>query len=119
MPRDNPLIVEAHVPLDAISELRQGLPAQVRLTAYRQRTTPLIEGRVTYVSADALSDKQATAPHFVVYVELSKASLEAAGALNLHPGMAAEVYIKTSERTALDYLLEPILVSIRRAFRDH
>ena len=33
--------------------------------------------------------------------------------------MAAEVYIKTSERTALDYLLEPILVSIRRAFRDH
>ena len=59
VPRDNPLIVEAHVPLDAISELRQGLPAQVRLTAYKQRTTPLIEGRVTYVSADALSDKQA------------------------------------------------------------
>jgi len=119
VPRDNPLIVEAHVPLDAISELRQGLLAQVRLTAYRQRTTPLVEGRVTYVSADALSDKQASAPHFVVYVELSKTSLKAAGALNLHPGMAAEVYIKTSERTALDYLLEPILVSIRRAFRDH
>jgi epimerase transport system membrane fusion protein len=119
VPRDNPLIVEAHVPLDAISELRQGLLAQVRLTAYRQRTTPLVEGRVTYVSADALSDKQASAPHFVVYVELSKTSLKAAGALNLHPGMAAEVYIKTSERTALDYLLEPVLVSIRRAFRDH
>ena len=119
VPRDNPLIVEARVPLDAISELRPELPAQVRLTAYKQRTTPLVEGRVTYVSADALSDKQGTAPHFVVYVELSKAALDAAGALNLHPGMAAEVYIKTSERTALDYLLEPILISIRRAFRDH
>ncbi len=119
VPRDNLLIVEAHVPLDAISELRQGMRAEVRLTAYKQRTTPLVEGRVTYVSADALSEKQGTAPHFVTYIELSKASLDAAGSLDLHPGMAAEVYIKTSERTALDYFLEPIVVSIRRAFRDH
>ena len=34
------------------------------------------------------------------------------------PGMPAEVYIKTVERTFLDYLLQPIRDSMTRAFRE-
>lgn len=119
VPSDNPLIVEVRVPLDAISELRPGLVAQVRLTAFTQRTTPLIDGVVTYVSADAMSDRQNAAPYFVCHIQLNKTSLEHARLPDLHPGMAAEAYIKTVNRTALDYLVEPLLVAMKRAFRDH
>jgi epimerase transport system membrane fusion protein len=119
VPKDNPLIVEARVPLDAISELREGLAVEVRLTAFKQRTTPLVEGTVSYVSADALTDRQNGTPYFVAHIRVSKSTLEAAGLPDLHPGMAAEAYIKTIDRSALDYLLEPVLISMKRAFRDH
>jgi HlyD family type I secretion membrane fusion protein len=119
VPKDNPLLIEARVPVDAIGELRHGLPADVHLTAYKQRTTPLIEGKVIHVSADALADRQSGIPYYVTHIQLSPQSLHAAGDLALHPGMAAEVYIKTRERTALDYLVEPLTNSIRRAFRDY
>ena len=34
------------------------------------------------------------------------------------PGMPAEVYIKTAERTFLDYLLRPLKDTMARAFRE-
>lgn len=39
-----------------MSDLTLGMTAEVRLTAFEQRTTPLVQGRLEYVSADALSD---------------------------------------------------------------
>jgi multidrug efflux pump subunit AcrA (membrane-fusion protein) len=93
--------------------------ADVRLTAYRQRNTPLIAGRVTQVSADALSDRQGGAPYYVVQVTLDAASLAAAGEVALQPGMAAEVFIRSRSGTALDFLVEPLLNAARRSLRQH
>jgi HlyD family type I secretion membrane fusion protein len=119
VPDDSPLLVEVHVGVDAIAELRPGQVADVRLTAYRQRSTPLIAGRVTQVSADALSDRQGGAPYYVVQVTLDPASLAAAGEVALQPGMAAEVFIRSRSGTALDFLVEPLLNAARRSLRQH
>lgn len=39
--------------------------------------------------------------------------------LTLIAGQSTEVYIKTSERTALEFLLEPLTAGLRRSFREH
>lgn len=119
VPDGSPLLVEARVGVDAIGELRPGLGADVRLTAYRQRGTPLVAGRVAYVSADALIDRQDSAPYYLVHVVLDAAALAQAGEVSLRPGMAAEVFVRTRERSALDYLLEPLVAAARRSFREY
>lgn len=119
VPDDAPRMVEARVAVDAVGDLRNGLHADVRLTPYRQRDTPLIDGKLVYVSADSLTDRQSGAPYFVIHVELDRASLEKAGNPVVSPGMGAEVFVRTRERSALDYLLEPLVNATRRSFRDH
>jgi epimerase transport system membrane fusion protein len=119
VPDGNPLLVEARVGVDAIGELRLGLPTDVRLTAYKQQTTPLIEGRVVYLSADALVDAQTQVPYFLIHVELDALALKRAGEVSLQPGMGAEVYVRTRERTAFGYLMEPFVIAARRSFREY
>ncbi len=55
----------------------------------------------------------------MIHIELDRASLERAGNPVVSPGMGAEVFVRTRERSALDYLLEPLVNATRRSFRDH
>lgn len=119
VPDGEPLLVEARIGLDDIDQVQLGQAVEVRLTAYPTRTTPLLSGRIRYVSADQLTDSRTGAPHYLAQVAVEPASLTAAGAnIHLQPGMHAELFIQTSERTLLDYLLEPVTASLRRALRE-
>jgi multidrug efflux pump subunit AcrA (membrane-fusion protein) len=72
---------------------------------------------VVHVSADSLTDPHTNTPSYLAHVAIDRGQLEAAGGLELHPGMPAEVMIVTGRRTALDYLLAPIEENFARAFR--
>jgi HlyD family secretion protein len=119
VPAKEELLIDARVsPLD-IDALRPGLPARVLLPAFQQRNLPQIMGRVRQVAADATADPQTGKMFFEVRVEIDPGQLAALEPpLELTPGMPAEVYITTGERTALDYLLGPFYDSLRRAFRE-
>jgi HlyD family type I secretion membrane fusion protein len=119
VPDDAPLRIEARVAVDAIAALHAGAPAEVRLTAYRQRTTPLIEGRVVQVSPDALTDHQTGAAYFLIQVELDPKSLAGAGSVIVQPGMGAEVHVRTQDRTPIEFLIEPLMNAARRSMREH
>jgi HlyD family secretion protein/epimerase transport system membrane fusion protein len=118
VPSADRLVVEARVRPDDIDVVHEGLPAQVRLTAYMQRTTPYVEGTVTQVSADHIIDEQTGVAYFKVRVEIDATSLAELDDVDLYPGMPVDVMIKTGERTALDYMLAPITGSMYRAFRE-
>ena len=93
--------------------------AQVILSAYSQRNLPRIEGRVRSISADRLIDEATGLPYFLARVEVDPSQFEGLEAeIQLSPGMPAEVFILTGERTAFEYILDPWLQSFRRAFRE-
>jgi HlyD family secretion protein len=117
VPRDDRLVVETQVALTDIEQVRLGNPVNIRLTAYRQRETPMIHGRITYVSADRQQDQRGMS-FFVVRAELDPASLAAARGVQVAPGMPAETFILGERRSALNYLLRPIEDSLRRSLRD-
>lgn len=119
VPDDAPLLVEARIPVDAVADVRIGQAADVRLTPYRQRETPMIDARVVYVSADSLIDRHTGAPYFTLHAELDRDSLARAGDLVVSPGMGAEVFVRTRDRTTLDFLLEPLVNAMRRSLREH
>jgi len=112
------LLVEARVRPEDINFVRVDAPADVRLTAFRQRITPTVVGKVTYLSADRLLDKTSNVPYYVVHVRVSAEALQRAGNLKLQAGMPAEVFIQTSSRNALQYLLDPFLGFLQRSMRE-
>jgi epimerase transport system membrane fusion protein len=118
VPEEKVLIIEARIRPEDINHVSSGSPADVRLTAYKYRETPLVEGGVTYVSGDRLVDSQTGAPYYVVHVNVSAEALDQAGRLRLQAGMPAEVFIRTDQRTTLDYLLAPMTAYFRRALRE-
>ena len=119
VPDHNPLIVEAQVKVEDIDNLKPGLTVDVRLTAYSQRNTPILTGRVTYVSADRMVDQETNTPFYTAHIVIDDASLAAAAKdIVLFPGMPAEVFVNTGARTALDYFLEPLTSTLRRSLRE-
>jgi HlyD family type I secretion membrane fusion protein len=118
VPANPELIVEARVRPEDITYVKIGGDADVRLSAFKQRTTPTVTGKVTYVSADSLSDNKTGATYYLTHVKLSPESLKEAGDLKLQAGMPAEVFVRTPARTPLEYLLDPLTGFLQRSFRE-
>jgi HlyD family type I secretion membrane fusion protein len=119
VPTDLPLHIEARVGAAAATDIQVGQAVSVRLSGTRQRSTPLLPGRVVGLSADALVDPRSGAEYFAVQVELAPDSIPADVRHVVRPGGAAEVYVQTSERTALEFLIEPLTAGISRSFKEH
>lgn len=117
VPNNESLILEAQVSVDGIKDLYIDQAADLRFTAFKSRTTPIVTGKVTYVSADALTDKNEV-PYYQVHIRPNPESLKAADIMAIQPGMAAEVFILTEGRSALDYLLSPITDTLRKSMRE-
>jgi HlyD family type I secretion membrane fusion protein len=117
VPQEKRLIIEARIRPEDINHVRPGSEADIRLTAYQSRTTPLVPGSVTYVSGDRMVEQQTGQPYYIVHVDVPEKAL-AASNLRLQAGMPAEVFIRTDTRTALDYLLAPVTAYLRRAMRE-
>jgi len=120
LPADADLIIEAHVPRTEIDSVRAGQKAMVRLVALNQRTTPVLNGDVFYVSADALPADPASQQQefYLARVHLPPSEISRVRGFSPTPGMPAEILIQTEERTFFSYLTKPIVDSMSRAFTE-
>jgi HlyD family type I secretion membrane fusion protein len=118
LPKDDALVIEAEVDPNDIDVVRIGLSAQVRLTAFKQRNTPTLEGDVTRISADSFTHERSGATYFLARITIDPAERDKLDGGELYPGMPAEVIIVTGKQTAFEYFLTPITDSFRRAFRE-
>jgi len=112
------LVIEARVQPDDIDVVQAGQGAQVRVTAFNQRDLPAMEGTVVTVSADSLVDERTGEPYYVAQIKINDEEIGKLGEYEMQPGMPAEVMIRTGARTMFDYLLEPLLSTLRRAMRE-
>jgi len=118
LPKDDTLVIEAEINPNDIDVVRVGLTAQVRLTAFKQRNTPPLEGEVTRVSADSFTHERTGATYFLARITIDPAERDKVDGGELYPGMPAEVMIVTGKQTAFEYFLTPVTDSFRRAFRE-
>lgn len=122
VPSGDKLVIEARIRPQDIDALADGQTANVRLSALSQRTTPMMEGHVIYVSGDALPDDQRGRPTgdnvYIVRVQLDDSVAEELPHFQPTPGMPAELYIKTGDRTFFQYLMQPLIDTMQRAFRE-
>jgi HlyD family type I secretion membrane fusion protein len=129
LPINDELMIQARIKPADVAYVREGQHALVRLSALNQRVTPMIEGVVTYLSADAVPEQPvgraqeqeaAKGVSFVLRVRLDQKDLaRKVEAFQPTPGMPADLFIETGERTFFDYLMRPLVDSFLRAFREH
>ncbi|MBN8827232.1 MAG: HlyD family type I secretion periplasmic adaptor subunit [Sphingobacteriia bacterium] len=117
VPTNATLIVEARVMPQDIDVVREGQETKIMITAFKARFTPRISGTLKYVSADRISDERSNQAYYLARVEINQEEVKQLGK-TLLPGMPAEVFIVTGERTFLEYFLSPITNSLRHAFNE-
>jgi HlyD family type I secretion membrane fusion protein len=128
LPINDELVIEARITPNEISHVKEEQNALVRLTALNQRLTPMIQGKVVYVSADTVADQGmrrsgdqegVRRDSFIVRVQLDERDArDKVENFRPTPGMPADVFIETGQRTFLTYLLRPVVDSFSRAFRE-
>ncbi len=118
VPEQEKLIISANVNPNDIDVVHAGLPAQIRLSVFNRRSTPMVDGTVTSVSADRFVNDADGSSFYRASVEIDPGQLEALDNVQLYPGMPAEVLINTGTRTALQYLISPITDNVHRALRE-
>ena len=104
-------------PVD-IDQVREGQPARVRLTSFNRTTTPEMKAKVTMVSPASARDPANGQEHYIAHVQITDDAAAQLHGMRLVPGMPAEVYISTQERTAASYLTKPFSDQMSRAFRE-
>nr|WP_269748130.1 HlyD family type I secretion periplasmic adaptor subunit [Alteripontixanthobacter muriae] len=115
VPQEDQLIFEGVVRSDEIDELRVGQDARIRLSALNANTTPELPGTITFVSAESQRDQSTGMEFYRVRVQFAR---DNGSKLQLIPGMPAEAFVGTGERSIISYLTRPIREQLTRAFRD-
>lgn len=118
VPTETTLVVDAKVQTIDRDQVYPGMPTRVRFTAFSQRTTPELSGRVATIASDQSTDGDHQPPYYAVRIELVANELARLGGLEIKPGMPAEVMMTAQSRTVLSYFLKPITDQFTRAFRD-
>lgn len=118
VPQDRPLIIATRVPAIDIDEVHPGQAVTLRFPGFDRRTQPEIEGRVTRLSADVFADDRTGQRFYRAEIVLAEGEESKLSGLALVPGMPVEAFIRTGERSPLDYLLRPLAVYFDRAFRE-
>ena len=116
MPADEGLVVAARVSPTDIEKLRIGQETRVRLTAFDQTNVPEAQGIILDLSADSIRDERSGAEYFVAKVQLDEEQSADVEGLKFVPGMPADIFVNTGERTAISYLLQPLSNRLSRTF---
>lgn len=109
VPTDAPLLVDARAPVELVDKLQPGLEVELMFVAFNQSKTPRVPGEVTLVSADRLMDEQTGLPYYLVRTRVSDSGMQQLAGLDIRPGMPVEAFVRTGERSLLNYLFKPLL----------
>jgi len=120
VPENDGLVVTASVMPQDINNVSVGQAATVVISAFEQHIAPRLDGSVQFISADLKTDPVTGLPFYEARVKLEESAVEtlADRQLSLLPGMPAEVYIETGERTLFQYLVDTLSKQIRTTFRE-
>jgi len=119
VPQDRPLIIATQVEPIHIDQIFLGQEVALRFSAFDQRRTPELTGRVIQISADSFTDQNSQISYYRAQIELDEGQIDRLpDDVTLIPGMPVDAFISTDERSPLDYLLKPLTDYFTRAFRE-
>ena len=118
VPKEDGLVVEGHLPVHLVDKVHVDLPVNLMFTAFNQNKTPHIPGVVTQVSADRFVDDKTGEAYYKVVTKVLPEGAALIANLQIRPGMPVQMFVKTGERTMMNYLLRPILDHLKLSMTE-
>ena len=118
IPERDSLLIKAQVMPQDIDQVGLGQSTNVVFSALKQSAAPELDGIVSYISADSLTDPITGSPYFEVEIDVADAQLSKLQGQTLIPGMPADIFIQTQERSVFDYLVGPLKDTFKKTMRD-
>ena len=118
IPKRDSLIINAQVLPQDIDQVRLGQDTNVIFSALKQSAAPELSGVVSYISADNLIDPITGSAYFDVEISIADSQLPKLQGQTLIPGMPADVFVQTEERSVFDYLTGPLRDTFKKTMRD-
>lgn len=118
VPVEEGLQVEAKVNPPDIDQIGLGRQVQIRVHSFNQRTTPELLGKVTRISADTSRDQQSGVVFYTIRVSVPAEELARLAPNRIAAGMQADVFVRTEDRTPLEFIIKPLQDQIAKAFRE-
>ena len=118
VPSSNTLLLETRIPPNLIDSVKTGLLADVRFSTFAHSPQLVVQGKIVSVSGDLISEPQSGISYFLARVEITPEGMSALGKRQMHPGMPAEIIIRTGERTVLTYLLNPLTRRLAASMKE-
>ncbi len=118
VPENVKLVITTQVSPAQIDQVHVGQKASIRFNNFDRRRTPDLDGVVTFVSADVITNERNGASYFVAIIEPKPGEVKKLGQVDILPGMPAEAFITTTDRTPWSYLTAPLATYFSKAFRE-
>ncbi len=119
IPQDRPLVIATEVQVVDIDQIHLGQEVTLRFSAFDQRRTPELKGEVTLISADAFQNENSGVSFYRAEVQLDEGEIEKLPEdMTLIPGMPVEAFVRTADRSPMNYLLKPLADYFAKAFRE-
>lgn len=119
IPQDRPLVIATKVNVRDVDQIYVGQEVTLRFSAFDRRRTPELTGKVTLISADAFQNESSGLSFYRAEVELNPGEIDRLPSdMTLIPGMPVEAFVRTADRSPLDYLLKPLADYFAKAFRE-
>jgi len=122
VPLEDNLIVQARLSPADIAFVKAGMEARVKIDAYDYTVYGDLVGKLTYISADTLSEdlRQGEQPYYRMQVQTTgrQFSGKSHEKLEIQPGMTATVEIRTGQRTVLQYLTKPVTKTLMQSMGE-
>lgn len=118
VPDNDELIVQAQFSPSDIDSFRIGSQAEIRFSSFHNRSLPMIPGTVRSISRDRLIDEATKQPYYLVIVAVNQSVLPSELTGKVMPGLPIEIIVPTTERTVVEYLVQPLMSTLRKTMRE-
>ena len=118
VPADQQLMIEAYLENKDIGFVEEGMPAEVKVHTFPFTRYGVIEGSVKTISDDAIVD-EVRGLIYRMQVGMDRNTILVNGkSVNLMPGMAVTVEVRTGERRVVEFFMAPLITYGKEAFRE-
>lgn len=118
VPSEDLLMITGRVPVHLIDKIHPGLPVDLIFSAFNQNKTPNIPGEVVQVSADRLTDEHTGEPYYQLKARVTPEGMQLLTRHQVRAGMPVDIFVKTGERSLMNYLFKPILDRLHAAMSE-
>ncbi len=118
VPQESSLEVEAWLANKDIGFVEQGQSAEIKVETFPFTKYGVIDAEIVDVSTDAVSNEQLGLV-YAIRALMAKSVMQVGEKLvNLTPGMAVTVEVKTGKRRLIEFFLSPLLRGVRESARE-